>query len=260
MAFRTLKQRLQAGERCIVFAAGRLFHPNMVEVYALHGGFHGFWIDHEHTGFTVREMETAATAGRAAGLDCFVRIAPTDYALVTRCLESGASGVMAAQINSAAMAEEFVQWCKFAPQGRRGLNSGGYDGRFGTLPLAEFCRQANEQTLVIVQIETAESVECVDEIAAVEGVDLLFVGPADLSQALGRTGEFLHSDCVAAVDRVAAACEKHGKSLGAVTLNPDHAAMLLERGCRLISPTNDVRTFNVGIEETKRRFGALFSS
>jgi 2-dehydro-3-deoxyglucarate aldolase/4-hydroxy-2-oxoheptanedioate aldolase len=254
----TLKQRLQSGQRVTVFALGRAFHPNLIDMYALHGGFDGFWMDHEHAGFTIRDLETAAAVGRANGLDCFVRIAPTDYALVTRCLESGAGGVMAAQIHSAGQAEQFVQWCKFAPRGCRGLNSGGHDGRFGNLPLFEFCEQANRKSFVAIQIETASSVDCCDEIAAIDGVDLLFIGPADLSQALGVTGDFLHPRCREAVAKVAQACQRHGKPWGAVTTTAEHARLLLDHGCQLLSPTNDIRTFNLGIQSVKQQFPAIF--
>lgn len=257
---KSLKQRLAEGETVNVFAVSRVFHPNVIEMFAYHGGFHGFWIDDEHAGFSTQQVETAAAFGRANGLDCFVRIPPTDYARVTRCLESGASGVMAAQINSAEQAEEFVQWTKFHPRGRRGLNAGGFDGRFGNLPLSEFCRQANEESFLAIQIETQQAVEECDEIAAIDGVDLLFIGPADLSQAFGVTGDFLHESCLDAIDKVAAACRNHGKSFGAVTTTPEHAQMLVEKGCRMLSPTNDVRTFNAGIKSVKRTFANLFSS
>ena len=254
----SLKSRLANGEQVVVFAVSRLFHPNMIEMFSIHGGFHGFWIDHEHVGFTNADIEAAATAGRAAGLDSFVRIAPTDYALVTRCLEAGAGGVMAAQINSAEHAEEFVEWAKFAPRGRRGLNGGGYDGRYGNLSAAKFCEQANENSFVAIQIETLTALEDADAIAAIDGVDLLFVGPSDLSQALGVTGDFLHPKCIEALDHVAVAAARHGKTWGAVTMAPDHAAVLVEKGCRMLSPTNDVRTFNAGIRSIKGTFADFF--
>lgn len=253
-----LKQRLAEGETVNVFAVSRAFHPNMIEMFAIHGGFHGFWIDDEHAGFTTREVETAAAYGRAGGLDCFVRIAPTDYAAVTRCLESGAGGVMAAQINSAEQAEEFVQWTKFHPRGRRGLNGGGFDGRFGNLPVQKFCEQANANSFLAIQIETLQSVEECEEIASIDGVDLLFVGPSDLSQAFGVTGDFMHENCLKAIDRVARACGRHGKSFGAVTTSPEHARMLVDKGCRMLSPTNDVRTFNAGIKSVKQTFAEFF--
>ena len=254
----TLKERLASGETVNTFAMGRAFHPNLIQMFAIHGGFHGFWIDHEHTGFSIDQIEVAATAGRAAGLDCFVRIAPTDYALVTRCLESGAGGVMAAQINTAEQAEQFVSWAKFAPRGRRGLNSGGHDGRFGNMPLAEFCETANRASFVAIQIETAQAVEHVDAIAAIDGVDHLFLGPADLSQDLGVIGQFLHPQCIEAMEKISAACRKHGKSWGAVTMAPDHCEVLIKHGCQLISMTNDVRLVNAGIKSVKQTFASLF--
>jgi 2-dehydro-3-deoxyglucarate aldolase/4-hydroxy-2-oxoheptanedioate aldolase len=254
----SIKARLARGEMVNAFAIGRNFHPNLIQIFAIHGGFHGFWIDHEHVGFSIDQIETAATAGRAAGFECFVRIAPTDYALVTRCLESGACGVMAAQINNAEQAEQFVQWAKYAPRGRRGLNSAAYDGRFGNMPLAEFVERSNRETLVAIQIETAAAVENVDAIAAIDGVDHLFLGPSDLSQDLGVTGQFLHPKCVDAIEKISAACRKHGKSWGAVTMTPDHCDVLVKLGCQLISMTNDVRLINVGIKAVKQTFGSLF--
>ncbi len=126
-----LKQRIQNGERLVVFAVGRMYHHNIIQYLGMAGGFDGFWIDVEHAGLTVRDVEIAVAAGKAHGLESFVRVPPTDYATVTRCFESGAVGVMAAQIASAEHAEEFVQWSKFAPRGRRGLNPLGYDGAVG---------------------------------------------------------------------------------------------------------------------------------
>ena len=253
-----LKHRIASGERLVVFAVGRMFHHNIIQYLGMAGGFDGFWIDVEHGGLTVHDIELATTAGRAHGLESFVRVAPTDYATVTRCFESGAIGVMAAQITSAGQAEEFVRWAKFAPRGRRGLNSLGYDGAFGSLPLAEFAERANRESFVAVQIETAQALEEVEAIAAIDGVDLLFVGPSDLSQALGVTGDIMHERCLAAVDRIAAACRAHGKHWGAVTPSPEYASLLVGKGCTLISPTNDVKLVTSGLAAVKERFSELW--
>jgi 2-dehydro-3-deoxyglucarate aldolase/4-hydroxy-2-oxoheptanedioate aldolase len=254
----TMKQRLRNGERVIVFAVGRMFHHNIVRYLGMTGDFDGFWVDVEHGGLTTADIEIAASAGQAYGLECFVRVPPTDYATVTRCFESGATGVMAAQIRTADEAEEFVQWAKFAPRGRRGLNPLGFDGRYGTIPLAEFAKRANEDTFVAIQIETAQAVEEVDAIAAVEGVDLLFVGPSDLSQAVGVIGDFMGDASLEAVDRVAAACDAHGKRWGAVTPTTDYAALLIDKGCTLISPINDVKLVTEGLAATKEKYSLLW--
>lgn len=254
----SMKRRLNSGEKLVVFAVGRMFHHNIISYLGMSGDFDGFWIDVEHGGLTVRDIEIAAAAGKAHGLESFVRVPPTDYATVTRCFESGAAGVMAAQITSAAQAEEFVRWAKFAPRGRRGLNPLGYDGGFGSVPLAEFAERANRESFVVVQIETAQAVEEVDAIAAIDGVDALFVGPSDLSQALGDIGGFANEQNLEAVDSIAAACSAHGKHWGAVTPTPAYASLLMEKGCTLISPTNDVKLVTSGLDAVKKTFSKLW--
>jgi 2-dehydro-3-deoxyglucarate aldolase/4-hydroxy-2-oxoheptanedioate aldolase len=254
----TIKHRLAEGERLIVFAVGRMYHPNLVRFLGMQGGWDGFWIDVEHAGLSTAEVESAATAGKAHDLDCFVRVPPTDYATVTRCFESGAGGVMAAQITTAAHAEEFVRWSKFAPRGHRGLNPLGYDGGYGSVPTTEFVERSNRDTFVAIQIETAGALAEVESIARIDGVDLLFVGPSDLSQALGVTGDFMHPLCVAALDRVAAACRAAGKPWGAVTPSPGYAEMVAEKGCTLISPTNDVKLMAAGLAAVRNQYAALW--
>ena len=253
-----LRQRIVDGERLNVFAVGRMFHPNVIHFLGMRGGFDCFWMDVEHAGLTVADMEVAAAAGRAHGLECFARIPPTDYATLTRCLESGVAGVMAAQIETAAQAEEIVTWAKFHPRGRRGLNPLGHDGRFGTEPLAEFTERTNRESFVAIQIETAGALDEVADIAANDGVDLLFVGPSDLSQALGVVGQFTHDRMREALDTVAAACSSNGKHWGAVAPNPEFAALLVERGCTMISAVNDVKLVAAGEAALKEAFASIW--
>jgi 2-dehydro-3-deoxyglucarate aldolase/4-hydroxy-2-oxoheptanedioate aldolase len=112
---------------------------------------------------------------------------------------------------------------------------------------------------VAIQIETLSAVECADEIAAIDGVDLLFIGPSDLSQALGVTGDFMHPKCQEAIDKVAAACRKYNKPWGAVTPNPEHCEMLHSKGCRMLSVTNDSRIVQAGLNAVKTNFAKFFA-
>ena len=253
-----IKARLANGDMVVAIGMGRVPHYNLIQMIGINQGFHAVWLDHEHAGMSIENLEVMTLACRSQGLDCFVRIAPTDYALVTRCLEAGGGGVMAAQIHTAEQAEEFVKWTKFYPRGCRGLNTSGWDGQYATIPMKEFCEKANRENFLAIQIETAQSVEEVDAIAAIDGVDLLFVGPADLSQNLGVTGDMFHEKCIAAIDKVAAACRKHGKHWGAVTISPEHAAMMVEKGCRLISPASDTKIINSGIQAIKGQYADYF--
>jgi 2-dehydro-3-deoxyglucarate aldolase/4-hydroxy-2-oxoheptanedioate aldolase len=254
-----MKQKLAGGEMVLVSGMGRILHHNILQILGIQGGFDGVWFDHEHVGFSMEQLEVATLACRSEGLENFVRVAPTDYALVTRCLEAGAGGMMAAMIHSPEQAEEFVKWTKFHPRGHRGLNVGGQDARFATISPAQFVKQANEKTFLAIQIETLGAVEHCDKIAAIDGVDLLFVGPSDLSQALGVTGDFFNPQCLEAIDRVSAACKKHGKTWGAVCISPEHADMLAEKGCLMLSPTSDTKIINSGIQSIKQSYGKYFS-
>ena len=101
--------------------------------------------------------------------------------------------------------------------------------------------------------------EC-DAIAAIDGVDLLFIGPSDLSQSLGCTGDFWNPKCLSAIAKVAEACQKHGKHWGAVCANPDHAEMMYEQGCRLLSPTSDTRIINAGVQAVKQVYSHYFGA
>ena len=256
----SLKSRLARGESVNVCAVGRVFHYNLIQMLGVHGGFHGIWFDLEHVGNSIENLEIGTMAARAAGLDSFVRLAPTDYAAFSRSLECGASGVMAAQVRSAQEAEQIVRWCKFHPLGNRGLNNGGYDAGFGKLGLAEYCEKANRETLVIVQIENAEAIAECEAIAAVPGVDMLFMGPADLSQNLGVAGDFFHPKCLAAMDQISAACARAGKTWGVVTVNQQYAQLCRDKGCRMFSPANDVKLINAGINAIKQGYPDLFGT
>jgi 4-hydroxy-2-oxoheptanedioate aldolase len=254
----TFKQLLAGDELIRVFALARVPHPIVVEMYALGGGYHGFWLDQEHGGLTAQETITAAMAARANNLDTFVRVAPEGYWVVSHSLESGAGGVMAAQIQSAEHAEQFVSWTKFAPRGVRGFNTSGRDALYTHKPPAQFAEDANRDSFVAIQIETLGALGDADAIAAIDGVDMLFVGPADMSQSLGCVGQYEHPKVWEAIDAVAAACRHHGKHWGTLPANGDFAAKSVERGCRMLTLGNDVLAMRRGIDAIRQTFSEYF--
>src|SRR5947209_18325610 len=151
-----LKELLGQGKLVRVFCLGQLCHPKLVEIIGLQGGADAVWLDQEHAGLSVAQLEEACRAARLVGLDSFVRLAATDYATVMRPLEAGAGGVMAAQVRSAREAENVVRWALFHPAGLRRYNGTGVDGRYGTMSPAEYMRRANAETFVAIQIEHAD--------------------------------------------------------------------------------------------------------
>src|SRR3954464_1761978 len=195
-----IKQLLAEGGVVRMFGIGQLISPKLIEIVGEHGGFDALWLDFEHAGITMKDIEDATMAARASGRDHFVRLPATDYATIMRPLEAGAGGVMVSMVRSPAEAEEAVRWAKFWPRGQRGLNGGNRDGRFGLTPLTEYVARANAETFVGIQIETPGALEAVAEIAAVPDIDLLFVGPSDLSQVLGVPGDFENPRCFEAIE------------------------------------------------------------
>lgn len=256
---KTFKELLATDELIRLFAIGRVVHPVVVEMYGLAGGFHGFWLDQEHAFISTEQLVMASLAAKANNFDCFVRLAPTGYSPVTQCLEAGVGGVMAAQIHSAAQAEEFVKWTKFAPRGSRGLNLSGCDANYTHKSAPQFIEDANREHFVAIQIETLGSLEEADAIAAIDGVDLLFVGPADLSLALGVPGQFHDDKLWAAIDKVAAACKNHGIGWGAVVPDPKFCERAVENGCRMPTIGNEVGVLRRGIEWFQKSFSNQFA-
>lgn len=253
-----LKQALASGRLVKVFGVGQLCHPKVVEMVGLAGGFDAVWLDQEHAGLSLAQIEHAALAARACGLDSFVRLAPTDYATVMRPLEAGAGGVMAAQVRGARQAEDVLTWAKFAPRGLRGVNSLGRDGNFGTVPLADYLGRANENTFVAIQIEHADALAEVERIAALPDVDVLFIGPADLAQSMGLAAEWDHPRIWQAVERVAAAARAAGIHWAILPPNAAYAKRCVDLGCRMLSLGFDVWALGRGIRAFRTEYAGFF--
>jgi len=175
-----------------------------------------------------------------------------------RPLEAGAGGVMISMVRSASEAEQAVRWAKFWPRGERGLNGGNRDGRFGLTSLAEYMAAANASSFVGIQIETAGALASAADIAAIPDVDLLFVGPSDLSQVLGVPGDFENPKCLDAIETIAQTCAKAKKPWGVFSRSPGYAERMRDLGCRLFVVASDIHTFHTGIRSAKERYAAFF--
>ena len=253
-----IKEILAKGGTVRLFGLGQLIQPKLVEIVGEHGGFDGLWLDFEHGGLTMKEVELATMAARAYGLDHFVRQPATDYASIMRSLEAGANGVMVSMVRTPEEAEQAVRWAKFYPRGERGMNGGNRDGRFGLTPLPEYVKEANDRVFVGIQIETKTAIEAAKEIAQVPDVDLLFVGPADISQVLGVPGDFENPKCLDAIEGIAKACESAGKPWGVVPRGPEYAKRMADWGCRMFVFGFDIHVFHAGIRATKERYSSFF--
>jgi len=253
----TIIRRLREGQLVRVMHFGGLASPKLVEVAGILGDFHGLWIDQEHSAVPHAQLELMLMACRAVGLDAFARVPPTSYTTIMRPMETGCIGVMIAQIRQLAEVEQAVAWAKYPPRGVRGMFGSTFEAGYGTIEMRKHAEGANRDRWVAIQIETAEAVEIVDQIAATDGVDHLFVGPADLSVTLGVPGEYMHPKCIAALERVATASKRHGKSWGILSHDPEHVRKCRELGCQLFSIFGDLACFRTGLKSLEERFADI---
>jgi len=224
------KAKLAAGEPafgCFV----RTPEPQLIEYVGLLG-WDFLVFDAEHGPLQPREVENLCRAIEPHGTTPMVRVTTNDAPTILRFLDIGAHGVHVPWVNSAAEAERAVRAVKYSPRGTRGL-AGSRASEWGLRESIEaYVERANRETLVVIQVETQEAVDAIDEYLKVDGVDVLFLGPTDLSQSLGHPGDLRHADVLRAMDRVADAVVGSGTTLGIYAGTVDMTKEWLDRGAR----------------------------
>lgn len=230
-------QKLRAGKLASSVKLN-LGDPRVADIAAA-SGVDCVWLDLEHTPGDLREIENQIRAVKMHDVDTLVRVPRGSYSDMIYPLEMDASGIMIPHLMSAAEARKIVWQTRFHPVGRRPIDGGNADGGYCTVPLADYVRDANRERFVIVQIEDPEPLAELDEIAQVEGIDMLFFGPGDFSHALGCLGQFDDPRVVAAERQVAEAALRHGKFAGTVT-SLENLPKKLALGYRFLNGGADV--------------------
>ena len=251
-----LLNKLRSGDFVRVAGINRVTEPWLVEV-AGRLGFDVVWFDMEHRPYGYDVVSSLSLACRATGIDLMVRILKTGYTSPMRALELGANGTMVPHCRSVEEARMWVDWAKFPPLGKRGFDNAGVDADYALSDPIEYLKHGNEETFLVLQIEDKEAVDCVDEIATVEGVDLLFIGPADLSISYGVPMQKEHPLVQRAMDKVANAATKAGKWWGTVTNTPESAQEELDRGARMVTCVNDHFVLVHGLQNAYREFAHI---
>lgn len=248
--------KLRAGGYVLTAAIGRVPDPWLAEVVG-RTGFDVIWYDLEHRSFDARTVEGMALACRATGIDLMVRIRKNGYQEIMNMLECGANGILVPHCRSAAEARQWVEWARFPPEGRRGIDGVGVDADYGDANALEHMSHANRETFLALQVEDREAVEQIDEIAAVPGFEILFVGPGDLSISLGVPMQMDAPVLQSAIDRVAEAAARNGKWWAIPTGSPEIAQRMLDRGARMITGGADHWFLVRGFQESFRQFSTV---
>jgi 2-dehydro-3-deoxyglucarate aldolase/4-hydroxy-2-oxoheptanedioate aldolase len=196
--------------------------------------------DMEHTGWSLETIRMLATTSRAADLVPIVRVPTTDYHFIAPALDVGAMGLVFPLVGTAKQAQFAVECATYPPVGRRGcafvLSHDEYKGG----DLATKMKNTNDNILLIAQIETTEGLANVDAIAAVDGIDALWIGQFDLTASLGIPGQFDHPLFVDGTRRILEACHKHNKATTLAVMDPDQLADGQANGFRLLVYAADV--------------------
>jgi 4-hydroxy-2-oxoheptanedioate aldolase len=242
----SLARRLAAGET--VYTGWCAMPAPIVAESIAREGFNTVTIDQQHGLWDTAATATAITAIRAVGAAPVVRIPLGAFAVASRSLDLGAEGIIAPMINTVADAKAFVEATKFTPLGERSW------GPMRAMTLAgigdpkAYLRDANENVVTLAMIETRTAMANIDAIAAVPGIDVLFVGPSDLSIGLTDGAELdPHSPTVeAALDKIIAACRKAGKVAGLYCINAERAVACAKRGVRFLAVSSDLGFLRAG--------------
>jgi len=241
----TAKQKLNRDELVLCMNV-RQFRTVDVAAIAREAGFDAMYIEMEHSTLPLDTVSQICLAALATGVTPLVRI-PSDCnaALIGRLLDGGAMGIVAPHVRTAAEAMAIVNATKFPPIGHRSCSPMYPQTNFQSLPVAIASRLLNEETLVVAMIESPEGVENADQIAAVNGVDVLLIGTNDLCLEMGIPEQHLHPRIEDAYRTVGDACRRHGKILGMGGIKDDPTAMtkFLRMGARYLHSKSDLVLF-----------------
>ena len=235
----SIKKRLQNGELVLGTIISEVRNPNVAYILA-ECGFEFFIIDNEHGTYNQETIANMIAAARGAGISVIVRIPEITRENILKPLDAGATGLLVPMVNNAAEAEEIIRHAKYPTMGNRGAALRRPHNMYTKVNAADYLKQANENTFIAVQAETIQAIENIDEIAAVDGVDCIFVGPFDLSISLGNPGQINHPVEVEAIEKIAAACKKHNKIPGILMFNQELLTKWIKQDFRFAVYSSDI--------------------
>jgi 2-dehydro-3-deoxyglucarate aldolase/4-hydroxy-2-oxoheptanedioate aldolase len=206
----------------------QLASPVATEI-AAKAGFDWLLVDLEHGSGSESTLLADLVAISGNSTHALVRVESPERLRIGRALDAGAHGIMVPRITSAEQASQVTRYLRYPPQGVRGVALGTRGAGFGQVPLPEIAR-LNDEVVGVLQIETLESLEAVDSIAALDGVDVLFIGPADLSVALGIPGQLEHARFREAFDRIKSTAVRHNKAIGTLLRNAQEVESAVRQG------------------------------
>lgn len=232
-----LKQTIRAGKSAIGTFV-KLTDPAVPELLAL-AGFDFFVLDTEHVAIDREQLTAIVRSADAAGITPIVRIRENQQVEILQNLDLGYAGVQVPNVDTAQEAQRLVECVKYTPLGVRGLSPSVRACGYGTMAVKDYIQQANDNTMVISHCETKTCVDNLDEVLQVEGVDVIFIGPMDLSQSYGVPGETGNPEVKEAIATITKKTLAAGKAVGTVAGSAEAAKALIAQGVQYILLSSD---------------------
>lgn len=229
-----LKAALAEGQVSIGTFLLELSSPSIPRILA-NAGFDFVVIDMEHGLFTIESAATLIALARTSGISPLVRVTEITRTNVLRALEAGACGIVAPMIRNSKDVDELYRIAKYPPDGQRGTCLGAAHTDYRTPDPTSYLQEANKAVLLVGQIETKEALANLDEILSPGKLDVVFVGPLDLSVALGMPGNWSTPEFEAATEAILNRCDEHNAVVGAFAGDPETARRWIERGVRMVA-------------------------
>ena len=220
--------------------------PSVAELLA-ELGFDWLFVDSEHGPLETGDL-LAILHAVANRVPCIVRVPEAAEVPIKKVLDLGAAGIIVPQVNTAEQAANAVRFARYAPEGERGVGVARAHG-YGT-KFQEYMRAANNQTVVVVQVEHKQAVENIDSIVQVPGIDAVFIGPYDLSSSYGKMGQLDDPGVIDAIEQVTTTCLNAKMPLGYFGLTAESVQPYIARGYRLIVVGTDATLLVAAAKET----------
>jgi len=233
-----VRAKLKAGKTVYGMFAVEFFSPGLCQI-AANAGAEFVLFDMEHGGVGIDVLKAQFAFARGVGIAPLVRVPGLHYHLIAPVLDAGAMGIMVPMLETKEQAEQLAAWCRYRPQGRRGLGFGVGHDDYQRGDVNAKAEAENERTLVIALVETATGIANVDQILAVEGIDIGWLGHYDLTDSMGIRAEFDRPEFAAAVGRLVAACDANGKAAGILVTSVAMAREWRAKGFRCLSYGTD---------------------
>jgi len=227
------RERLAKGE--VVYGCGlQVYRSSEIPRAFAAAGFDYVFIDMEHGSFNLETVHDLIISSNLAGITPIVRVGEVQYTLCDRLLDQGAQGIILPRVEDPKVLAQAIAWMKFPPVGKRGYGVNPTMIDYETRGFPEIIEHQNRENLVVVQVETTTAVERADELLSQKGVDIVMIGPADLSISLGVPGQFDHPKMIETISTVIEKCNRHGVVPGIQTRSVAMARQWAERGMRFI--------------------------